>query len=87
MSLYSLSNDLAMFKRVLLMTSIFDLSQELKGFTHVKFLDWDPDNDIDYSTGDNRLRTIYRGTELRISENLFLHKKSKSNMRITLDLR
>ena len=86
-SLYSLSNDHAMFKRVLLMTSIFDLSEELKGFTHVKFLDWDPNIAIGYSTGDKRLRPIYRGTELKIGEDLFLHKEGKLNMRITLDLR
>lgn len=69
------------------MTSIFDLSEELKGFSYVKFLDWTPDNDISYSLGNDQVQTLSKGMELRVSKNLFLYKKSKLDIVLNMDLR
>ena len=76
-----------MFKEIFLLTSIFDLSEELKGFSYVKFLDWTPDHNIAYSIGNDQVQTLSKGMELRVSKNLFIYKKNKNDVTLTLDLR
>lgn len=76
-----------MLKEIQIATSIFDLSDELKGFDYVRFVDWDPDNELAYSVGSGKMESIFRGMELRISQNLFLYKTQKRRMHLAMQLR
>lgn len=71
-------------KKIEMQTSIYDLSDDLKGHSVVRFIDWTPDVYLSYSVDDKQSRPIRKGQVVFISHRFLIYKYSKAP--ITLDL-
>ena len=71
-------------KKIEMQTSIYDLSEDVKGYTVVRFIDWMPDVYLSYSVDDKQARPIRKGQVVFISHRFLIYKYSKAA--ITMDL-
>lgn len=68
-------------------TPIADLTPELFGYSSVKFIDWEPEGFLFYSTGNEQVKDVKRGDELNVAGNFLLYKESKAYVTLKIELR
>ena len=73
-------------KKIVLDAPIADLTPELFGYTSVKFIDWEPEEFLYYSTGNDEVRDVKRGDELNVSGDFLLYKESKAFVTLKIEL-
>lgn len=75
-----------MLKEILLQTSISELSEELRGYTHVKFINWQPDIFLSFSFDDGKSRPIRKGMSVIIHPHMLIYKISKLTVTLEVEL-
>lgn len=75
-----------MLKEILLQTSISDLSEELKGYSHVRFINWEPDIFLSFSFGDGKSRPVRKGMSVTIHPDVLVYKISKLTVKLQIEL-
>ncbi len=75
-----------MLKEILLQTSISDLSEELRGYSHVLFVDWEPDIFLSFSFGDGKSRPVRKGMRVTIHPDMLIYKISKLPVKLQVEL-
>ena len=73
-------------KKIEVQTSIYDLSDDLRGYTVVRFIDWTPDVYLSYSVDDKQSRPIRKGQVIFVSHRFLIYKYSKAPITIDLGL-
>lgn len=74
-------------KKIVLDTPIADLTPELFGYSSVKFIDWEPEEFLFYSTGNEQVKDVKRGDELNVAGDFLLYKESKAYVTLKIELR
>lgn len=73
-------------KKIVLQTSISELSEEISGYTRIRFVDWEPDVFISYSFGEELSKPVRKGMTVDIHRDLLIYKNSKLPVTLTVEL-
>lgn len=73
-------------KTIVLERQIVDLTPELFGYTSIRFVDWEPDEFLTFSTGTDKMRDIRRGEELAVAGDFLLYKETKAFVSLAIEL-
>lgn len=73
-------------KSIVLSTAITNFSEEMRGYTKVRFVDWDPDVYLAYSIGSSSALPLRKGMKFLTSHDFFIYKYNREPVTVSVEM-